>query len=78
MHARDDKYLMPLKISNNSIHVLVHIHVGICAYINTSTGTCISALDTCRCSIDAALPFCYEFHCTSTGNSGQEHMPYKS
>lgn len=54
MHARDDKYLMPLKISDNSIHVLVHIHEGICAYINTSTGTCISALDTCRCSIDAA------------------------
>lgn len=78
MQARDDKYLMPLKISDNSIHVLVHIpvHVGICAYINTST--CISALDTCRCSIDAALPFCYEFHCTSNGNSGQEHMPYKS
>lgn len=57
MHARDDKYLMPLKISDNSIHVLVHIHVEICAYINTSTGTCISALaalDTCRCSINAA------------------------
>lgn len=73
MHARDDKYLMPLKISDNSIHVLVHIHVGICAYINTST-----CMDTCRCSIDAALPFWYEFHCTSNGNSGQEHMPYKS
>lgn len=78
MHARDDKYLMPFKISDNSIHVLVHIHVKICAYINTSTCTCISTLDTCRCSINAALPFCYEFHCTSNGNSGQEHMPYKS
>lgn len=52
MHARDDMYLMPLKKSDNSIHVLVHILVEIYAYINTSTY--ISALHTSRCSINAA------------------------
>lgn len=68
MYVRDDKYLMFLKIFDNSIYVLVYIYVGICVYINISI--CIFVLDICRCSIDVVLLFCYEFYCIFNGNSG--------
>lgn len=70
MYVRDDKYLMFLKIFDNSIYVLVYIYVGICVYINISICICIFVLDICRCSIDVVLLFCYEFYCIFNGNSG--------
>lgn len=59
MYVRDDKYLMFLKIFDNSIYVLVYIYVGICVYINISI--CIFVLDICRCSINVVQMQYYYF-----------------
>lgn len=61
MYVRDDKYLMFLKIFDNSIYVLVYIYVEICVYINISIGICIFVLDICRCSINVVQMQYYYF-----------------